>query len=90
MWELVNEIHKFWQTLNCNVQSLGTLGKLSGCLSMLRGVLDKLPGISRTHELETRMASLGIREANAIVQRMEIPPSNRSKGIRSNDLSTLR
>lgn len=40
-----NEIHKFWQTLNYNVQSLETLGKLSGCLSMVRGVLDKLPGI---------------------------------------------
>ena len=40
-----NEIYKFWQTLNYNVQSLETLGKLSGCLSMLRGVLDKLPGI---------------------------------------------
>ena len=39
------EIHKFWQTLNYNVQSLETLGKLSGCLSMVRGVLDKLPGI---------------------------------------------
>ena len=69
MWELVNEIHKFWQTLNCNVQSLGTLGKLSGCLSMLRGVLDKLPGISGSRELgETRMASLGIREASAIFE----------------------
>ena len=31
-----NEIHKFWQTLNFNVQSLETLGKLSGCLSMVR------------------------------------------------------
>lgn len=40
-----NEIHKFWQTLNYNVQALETLGKLSGCLSMVRGVLDKLPGI---------------------------------------------
>ena len=42
IWELANEIHKFWQTLNCNVQSLETLGKLSGRLCMLRGVLDKL------------------------------------------------
>ena len=40
-----NEIHKFWQTLNYNVQALETLGKLSGCLSMVRGVLDKLLGI---------------------------------------------
>ena len=40
-----NDIHKFWQTLNYNVQSLETLGKLSGCLSMVHGVLDKLPGI---------------------------------------------
>lgn len=40
-----NQIHKFCQTLNYNVQSLETLGKLSGCLSMVRGVLDKLPGI---------------------------------------------
>ena len=31
--------------MNYNVQSLETLGKLSGCLSMVRGVLDKLPGI---------------------------------------------
>ena len=35
---------------------------------MLRGVLDKFPGISRTHELETRMASLEIREASAIFE----------------------
>ena len=37
---------------------------------MVRGVLDKLPGISRSRELETRMASLhvGIREANAIFE----------------------
>ena len=40
-----NEIHKFCQTLNYNVQSLETLGKLSGCLFMVRGVLDKLPEI---------------------------------------------
>ena len=40
-----NEIHKFCQTLNYNVQSLDTLGKLSGCLFMVRGVLDKLPEI---------------------------------------------
>lgn len=40
-----NEIHKFCQTLNYNVQSLETLGKLSGCLFMVRGVLDKLPDI---------------------------------------------
>lgn len=40
-----NEIHKFCQTLNYNVQSLETLGKLSGCLFMVRGILDKLPDI---------------------------------------------
>ena len=40
-----SKIHKFCQTLNYNVQSLETLGKLSSCLSMVRGVLDKLPGI---------------------------------------------
>ena len=32
-----NEIHKFWQTLNYNVQALETLGKLSGCLSLCVG-----------------------------------------------------
>lgn len=36
---------KFCQTLNYNVQPLETLGKLSCCLSMVRGILDKLPGI---------------------------------------------
>ena len=41
----LSEIHKVCQTLNYNVQSLETLGKLSRCLSMVRGVLDKLPGI---------------------------------------------
>ena len=40
-----NEIPKFCQTLNYNVQSLETLGKLSGCLFMVRGILDKLPEI---------------------------------------------
>ena len=40
-----SKIHKFCQTLNYNVQSLETLGKLSSCFSMVRGVLDKLPGI---------------------------------------------
>ena len=40
-----NKIHKFCQTLNYNVQSLETLGKLSDCLSMVRRILDKLPGI---------------------------------------------
>ena len=39
------EIHKFWQTLSYNFHSLETLGKLSACLSMVRGVLDKLLGI---------------------------------------------
>ena len=40
-----SKIHPFCQTLNYNVQSLETLGKLSQCLSMVRGLLDKLPGI---------------------------------------------
>lgn len=40
-----SKIHKFCQTLNYNVQSLETLGKLSSCFYMVRGVLDKLPGI---------------------------------------------
>ena len=39
------KIHKFCQTLTYNVQSLETLGKLSDSLSMVRRVLDKLPGI---------------------------------------------
>ena len=34
-----------FNTLNYNVQSLETLGKLSQCLSMVRGILEKLPGI---------------------------------------------
>ena len=38
------EIHKFWQTLNYNVQSLETLGKLSG-LPKVHGVLEELPSI---------------------------------------------
>ena len=41
----INMIHEFIKTLNYNVQSLETLGKLSQCLSMVRGILDKLPGI---------------------------------------------
>ena len=40
-----SKIHKFCQTLNYNVHSLETLGKLSFCLSMVRGILHKLPGI---------------------------------------------
>ena len=40
-----SKIHQFCQTLNYNVQSLETLGKVSDCLSMVRGVLDKLLGI---------------------------------------------
>ena len=38
----LNEVHKLWKTLNYDVQSLEALGKLSACLSMVRGVLDKL------------------------------------------------
>ena len=41
----INMIHEFIKTLNYNVQSLETLGKLSQCLSMVRGILEKLPGI---------------------------------------------
>ena len=37
--------HEFIKTLNYNVQSLETLGKLSQCLSMVRGILEKLTGI---------------------------------------------
>ena len=40
-----SKIYPFCQTLNYNVQSLETLGKLSQCLSMVHGILDKLPGI---------------------------------------------
>ena len=40
-----SRIHKFCQTLNYNVESLETLGKLLSCLSLVRGILDKLPGI---------------------------------------------
>ena len=39
------KIHTFYQTLSLNVQSLETLGKTTECWSMVRGVLDKLPGI---------------------------------------------
>ena len=38
-------INEFIKTLNYNVQSLETLGKLFQCLSMVRGILEKLPGI---------------------------------------------
>ena len=41
----INMIHEFIKTLNYNVQSLETLGKLSQCLSMVRGILEKLTGI---------------------------------------------
>lgn len=40
-----SKIHDFCKTLSYNVQSLETLGKLSQCLSMVRGILDKLPAI---------------------------------------------
>ena len=41
----INMIHEFIKTLNYNVQSLETLGKLPQCLSMVRSILEKLPGI---------------------------------------------
>ena len=41
----INMTHEFIKTLNYNVQSLETLGKLSQCLSMVRGILEKLPEI---------------------------------------------
>ena len=41
----VNKIHEFIKNLSYNVQSLETLGKLSQSLSMVRGVIEKLPGI---------------------------------------------
>ena len=41
----INMTHEFIKTLNYNVQSLQTLGKLSQCLSMVRGILEKLPEI---------------------------------------------
>ena len=40
-----SKIHNCCQTLNYNVPSLEMLGKLLSCLSMVRGVLDKRPGI---------------------------------------------
>ena len=39
------KIHDFYDTLLQNVQSLETLGKTSECLSLVRGVLNKLPGM---------------------------------------------
>ena len=39
------KIHEFYHTLMYNMQSLETLGKLSGLFFMVRGVLDKLQGI---------------------------------------------
>ena len=39
------KIHDFYETLLYNVQSLETLGKTSDCLALVRGVLNKLPGI---------------------------------------------
>ena len=41
----VNNIHEFIKNLSYIVQSLETLGKLSQSLSMVRGVIEKLPGI---------------------------------------------
>ena len=41
----VNKIHEFIKNLSYNIQSLETLGKLSQSLSMVRGVIEKLPGI---------------------------------------------
>lgn len=57
-----SKIHQFCQTLNYNVQSLETLGKVSDCLSMVRGILDKLPrNKTRIGEQQGGMARLGIR-----------------------------
>ena len=39
------KIHDFFETLLYNVQSLETLGKSSDCKALVRGVLNKLPGI---------------------------------------------
>ena len=39
------KIHDFFETLLYNVQSLETLGKTSDCKALVRGVLNKLPGI---------------------------------------------
>ena len=39
------KIHDFYEKLLYNVQSLETLGKTSDCLALVRGVLNKLPGI---------------------------------------------
>ena len=39
------KIHESYHTLMYNMQALETLGKLSGCLFMVRGILDKLQGI---------------------------------------------
>ena len=39
------KIHDFYDTLLYNVQSIETLGKASECLSLVPGVLNKLPGI---------------------------------------------
>ena len=39
------KIHDFFETFPYNVQSLETLGKTSDCKALVRGVLNKLPGI---------------------------------------------
>ena len=39
------KIHDFFETLLYNVQSLETLGRTSDCKALVRGVLNKLPGI---------------------------------------------
>ena len=39
------KIHDFFETLLYNVQWLETLGKSSDCKALVRGVLNKLPGI---------------------------------------------
>jgi len=39
------KIHDFYETLLYNVQSLETLGKTSQCKALVRGILNKFPGI---------------------------------------------
>ena len=39
------KVHDFYEALLYNVQSLETLGKTSECVALVRGILNKLPGI---------------------------------------------
>ena len=72
------KIHDFFETLLYNVHSLETLGKTSDCKALVRGVLNKLPGIkikirnqSRTSSRETGLENVGFHSAYQRPSRVE-------------------